>query len=139
MALTAGNIDDADDIVQTAMLKAIERKEQFRADTNLLAWVKTIVKHTFLDRQKSHSISRTDSLEFDTSVPGEQMGAVELAECQEWMDNNLTKLERQANYLHSIGYKYQEGADEMGITHTYYGVILRRSREKLEAIKKLDN
>lgn len=44
----ARNVDDADDLVQETMVKAIANASKFQAGTNLRAWLFTIMRNTFL-------------------------------------------------------------------------------------------
>ncbi|MGR3453736.1 sigma-70 family RNA polymerase sigma factor [Pseudooceanicola sp.] len=41
------NAEEADDLVQETLLKAIRHKEKFRTGTNLRAWLFTIMRNTF--------------------------------------------------------------------------------------------
>ncbi|QDL90400.1 sigma-70 family RNA polymerase sigma factor [Paroceanicella profunda] len=50
-ALTGG-WDDADDLVQDTLAKAIAHAEKFTRDTNLRAWLFTIMRNTFLNEIK---------------------------------------------------------------------------------------
>ena len=56
------NREDADDLVQSALLKALENWEKYERGSNIEAWLNTIVKNLFYDRIKSHSVSRTDQM-----------------------------------------------------------------------------
>ena len=81
------NQDDADDLVQQTSLKAIENADQFEEGTNMIAWLITIARNLYLDRQRSHAVSRTDSIDqmegFDVETPGDQVDFVELSELNE--------------------------------------------------------
>ena len=131
----ARNNHDADDIVQQSLLRAIERENQFQLGTNIEAWLITIVRNAFYDKQKSHSVSRTDSLEdmgpdFDIPVPGEQMETVELFEVKEFI-NDLPEQERAVISMYVEGMKYKEIADALGLTRGNAMVVLCRTRKKL--------
>jgi RNA polymerase sigma factor (sigma-70 family) len=43
------NPDQADDLLQDTLLKALIFRDKFRADTNFSAWVYTIMKNTFIN------------------------------------------------------------------------------------------
>jgi len=47
-SLTA-NIDDANDLVQDTYLKVLQNSSYYKEDTNLKAWVFTIMKNTFIN------------------------------------------------------------------------------------------
>jgi len=46
--------DDADDIVQTALTKALKKFSQFTPDSNFKAWTRRITKNTVTDWFKKH-------------------------------------------------------------------------------------
>jgi len=132
------NKADADDIVQQSLLRAIERENQFQLGTNIGAWLNTIIRNAFYDKQKSHSVSRTDSLEdmgpgFDLSVSGGQMETVELFEVKEFI-NDLPEQERAVVSMYIEGMKYKEIADALGLTRSNAMVVLCRTRKKLHEV-----
>ncbi len=50
--------DDAEDLVSDTVLRAFERREQYRLGTNIRAWLFTILYHVFVSRKR-----RTDARE----------------------------------------------------------------------------
>jgi len=48
----AGNLDRADDLVQTALLKALDNLGQFRPGTNMQAWLFTILRNQFMTQHR---------------------------------------------------------------------------------------
>ena len=61
----------ADDLVQSACLKALERWHQYQADTNLASWMFRIVQTTWLDEYRARHRHRTDA---DSDALPEQTG-----------------------------------------------------------------
>jgi RNA polymerase sigma-70 factor (ECF subfamily) len=49
-----GNATDADDLVQTAVERALARRSQWRADTHLHSWMFTLMKHLWIDDRRAH-------------------------------------------------------------------------------------
>ncbi len=47
--------EDADDLVQQTLLKAITNIDKFRPDTNLRAWLFTIMRNSFLTNIRKHN------------------------------------------------------------------------------------
>ncbi len=47
-----GNEEEAKDLLQETMLKAISYRTKFRAGTNLKAWLYTIMKNTFINKYR---------------------------------------------------------------------------------------
>ena len=43
------NMDDAKDLIQESMLKALMNKDQYTTGTNIKAWMFTIVRNTFIN------------------------------------------------------------------------------------------
>jgi RNA polymerase sigma factor (sigma-70 family) len=48
-----GNNDDADDLVQDTMIKAIRYETMYKEGTNLRGWLFTIMKNTFINNYRS--------------------------------------------------------------------------------------
>lgn len=48
-SIVSGNPGDADDFVQTALLKALEWRERLRPDTNLKAWLVRVIRNLAID------------------------------------------------------------------------------------------
>ena len=48
MSLTA-NSEDAKDLVQETLLKALTYQDKYQSDTNLKAWTFSIMKNTFIN------------------------------------------------------------------------------------------
>jgi RNA polymerase sigma-70 factor (ECF subfamily) len=47
-----GNRADAEDLVQLALMKALERRGRLRADSNLKAWLRTVMHHQVIDQTR---------------------------------------------------------------------------------------
>ena len=58
----------ADDLVQTACLKALERWHQWEPGTSLAGWMFRIVQTTWLDDYRAHKRHKTESMD-DESLP----------------------------------------------------------------------
>lgn len=43
------NMEDARDLTQESLLKALANRDQYKADTNFKAWLYTIVRNTFIN------------------------------------------------------------------------------------------
>jgi RNA polymerase sigma-70 factor (ECF subfamily) len=53
------NFDDAQDLYQETVLKALRYKDKFNAQTNLKAWMYTIMKNTFINDYRRRKMSKT--------------------------------------------------------------------------------
>ncbi len=69
--------DEADDLVQETLLKAIRHRKQFHQGTNLRAWLFTIMRNTFYNARAKSSRECTGSTDCVSSQ-------VSVASTQEW-------------------------------------------------------
>ena len=49
------NVHDAEDLVQSALLRAIEKKHMFKEGTNLYSWVSKIMFNMFVSKSEIKS------------------------------------------------------------------------------------
>ena len=126
---------DADDLVQTAIEKALNNSANFEQGTNMGAWLNTIIRNTFYDVQKSHAVSKTDAIGDDNfilenSITAENpaMNQIEVEEVQEFLFS-LPDNERSVVMLWAEGYSYEEIAQELSLSRGNAGVILCRARK----------
>ncbi len=135
--------DEAKDLVQETYYKALNNQDKFDNETNIKAWLYTIMKNTFINdyrrRVKKQAIFNKDIQEFvlnnkptDTS-PESDFNYRELS----LLINSLEPEFRIPFQMHDSGYKYQEIADELGL---HLGTVKSRihfSRQKLiDKLKK---
>lgn len=117
------NHEDAQDLLQETFLKAIKNRHRFLAQTNLKAWLYTIMKNTFINnyRRKVRSNTIVDqSQELYLINSADKTG---LQDPQ--ADTNMKEMERAINSLsedlrnpflmHFKGFKYKEIADDMDL------------------------
>lgn len=137
------NMEDAKDLVQETYFKALNNQDKFDEQTNIKAWMYTIMKNTFINdyrrRVKKQAIFNKDVQEFvlvskpAQSSPESDYNFRELTA----MVNSLEPEFRIPFQMHDNGYKYQEIADELGL---HLGTVKSRihfSRQKLiEKLKK---
>lgn len=142
-----GNEDDAKDLTQETYVKALIYRDKFVNNSNLKAWVYTIMKNIFINNYRRNKkaktiIDQTDNLYFLNSYveerhfsPESMMAAKELQAGIEALDKDF----RRAFDMYNDGYKYKEIADDLGLT---IGTVKSRifySRKKLmESLKEYD-
>jgi RNA polymerase sigma factor (sigma-70 family) len=117
------NREDAMDLLQETMLKALRSRSQFMDNTNFRAWTFTIMKNTFINSYRRHLHQRTVfdktpdahylSQNKDTfyDVPDSLYSAKELSA----LINRLGDEYRAPLQLHIAGYKYKEIAENLGL------------------------
>lgn len=137
------DMDDAKDLVQETYFKAIYNQDKFDEQTNIKAWMYTIMKNTFINdyrrRVKKQAIFNKDVQEFVLNSRPAQTSPESDYNFRELtaMVNSLEPEFRIPFQMHDSGYKYQEIADELGL---HLGTVKSRihfSRQKLmEKIKR---
>lgn len=113
--------DEAKDLLQETLLKAISNHDKFSEGTNLKAWLYTIMKNTFITNyhrlvKRKTFIDTTENLHYINTQIAENGGSTSLV-LQE-IDNALQMLsiEYKTPFLmYFNGYKYHEIADILNI------------------------
>ena len=122
----ARNPADAEDLVQETYLKAFRFAGQFEADTNLKAWLHTILHNTFLNmrRHAGRDPVSVDSEAVDSSAAqGGQSETPEQILIRDTLDadlqeaiNRLPEVFRQAVWLRDVEeFSYKEIAEMLAI------------------------
>lgn len=122
LSLTA-NREDAKDLLQETMLKAITYREQFVQYTNLKAWTYTIMKNTFINNYRRNirqntTFDSTKDLYYlnqnkDTGnmTPDSSISAQEINKIIDSLDEGF----RIPFKMHTEGYKYKEIAQKLNL------------------------
>ncbi|HCI55309.1 MAG TPA: RNA polymerase sigma factor [Bacteroidales bacterium] len=141
MSLTADR-NDASDLIQDTYLKAITFRNKFADNSNLKAWVFTIMKNTFINNyrrgvKENNLIDTTKDLYYvNLSVdkgfvsPESNYSAKEIIKAIEGLDDEF----KIPFIMHLEGYKYQEIAEKLNLK---IGTVKSRiffSRRKLMKI-----
>jgi RNA polymerase sigma factor (sigma-70 family) len=117
------NSDDADDLLQETMLKAIRYKDKFTDTTNLKAWLYTIMKNTFINeyrrKAKSQQIIDNTKESYFINVPQTQdLGSPISQISHRDILKEIWALEEDLRVPFERffeGYKYKEIADELNV------------------------
>lgn len=134
-----GNRHDAEELVQRACVRALERAHQLRADTSPLSWVFSIIHSIWLNelRQRNHRdrllLDWNDAL-METIADPRSTSETGLA-VRQIIDAvaRLPEPQRIALLLVSIdGFSYQEAADALDIP---VGTIMSRISRARKAIR----
>ncbi|TAE46520.1 MAG: RNA polymerase sigma factor [Bacteroidetes bacterium] len=115
--------EEANDLMQETLLKAIANQDKFTDGTNLKAWLYTIMKNTFITNyhrlvKRKTFIDTTDNLHFINSTThvtdnaaGGKMAMDEISDAI----RNLSYEYKTPFMMHFKGYKYFEIADILDI------------------------
>ncbi len=115
--------EEANDLMQETLLKAIANKDKFTEGTNLKAWLYTIMKNTFITNyhrlvKRKTFIDTTDNLHFiNSSKHITENGAGTNLAIDEINDaiRDLSYEYKTPFLMHYKGYKYFEIADILNI------------------------
>lgn len=115
--------EEANDLIQETLLKAIANREKFTDGTNLKAWLYTIMKNTFITNyhrlvKRKTFIDTTDNLHFiNSSKHITENGAGTKLAIDEINDaiKDLSYEYKTPFLMHFKGYKYFEIADILNI------------------------
>lgn len=115
---------DADDLLQDTYLKVMQYSSYFKSETNLKAWVYTIMKNTFINnyRRKQRSKIVVEQSEDLYHLNNMVTDASDAADAK-YYASEINKLilakdedQRKPFEMYLDGYKYQEIANEMNIS-----------------------
>ena len=122
----AKNSDDADDLVQQTVTKALSHRNNFVPGTNLKSWTFTILKNTFLSQARSSQRSPLgideDAALSDVPVSSSQEWTMHYKDVEKAIDS-LSPLYREALLLVASGASYQETAHRL---HCEIGTVKSR-------------
>lgn len=116
------NLEDAKDLTQETMLKAIRYKDYYKPKTNFKAWIFTIMKNTFINqyrrKKRSNTIfdNSTDLYLLNNSTENRDSPYNYMAdgEVNKKLDT-LSEEYKKPFELHYAGYKYKEIAEQLDI------------------------
>ena len=124
LSLTARN-DRADDLVQETLMKAWKYHDSFAADTNLRAWLYTILRNEFYSQLRKRKREVEDADGFYSSrvaIHPEQDGHLDMADLRIALAQ-LPEDQREAIVLiGASGFSYEEAAEICSVavgTHAF--------------------
>lgn len=140
------NSDDAKDLVQETVLKALSNEEKFKAGTNLKAWLYTIMRNTFINNynkvtKRSSGIDSSDYLKYlntDESYVTQNKGTSTFV--MHDINKAIAKLNEEHRtpfMMYYVGYKYTEIAEKLQIP---IGTVKNRihiARKELKLLLKV--
>lgn len=132
------NGQDAEDLVQDALLRAYEKRSTFRKGANLRNWLISILHNTHVDRLRAARARRQADMEeldeMSAVLPAGQEEAMRLADVRRAF---LDLPEEQRAALHLVAVEelsYQEAADALNIPLGTLMSRISRARARLRAL-----
>ncbi|GAB4409698.1 MAG: RNA polymerase sigma factor [Microscillaceae bacterium] len=117
------NDQDANDLIQDTLLKALTNQDKFKEGTNLKAWLYTIMKNTFITKkqkvvQRSTFLDSTENLHFlnsqEHTADNQAYSDFALADIHKALDH-LEESYRKPFVMHYRGFKYTEIATRLNL------------------------
>lgn len=131
-----GNAADAEDVLQTGLLKALQHGPALRDDTRLTAWFYRILRHAVIDHIRSRQAARAreHAWSLDPGLTDEPSAQDERALCR-CLEPLLSSLKpKQADLLRLVEFNDRpvaEAAASLGISANTASVTLHRARRQL--------
>lgn len=128
------NTSDADDLVQDCLVRALDQIDTLRADSDLRAWLFTIMHNIFAShwrRMKSRARILADQTEPEVAIPATQHASAEMQDVMRGLDT-LPQDQRQVILLVAVeGFLYDEVARMLDIPIGTVMSRLSRGRDRL--------
>jgi len=131
------NRDEALDLVQETIYKALKYNEKYREEVNFGGWVYTIMRNTFINqanrkkRARFRSLDETPSLANSTRHSLDSVSAYSGNKELELLILSLNESVRKPFVMSLSGFQYDEIAEEMGIPIGTVKSRIFRAREIL--------
>lgn len=117
------DVEEANDLLQDTMVKALMHRDKFTDGTNLKAWLYTIMKNTFITNyqklvRKRTFIDTTDNLHYINSTgsltQNDAIGTFTMDDINQAL-NDLDENHRLPFVMYFRGFKYHEIAEKLNI------------------------
>ncbi|MDB5260813.1 MAG: polymerase sigma factor [Adhaeribacter sp.] len=118
------DLDDAKDLIQETLLKALTNKDKFKAGTNLKAWLYTIMRNSFINNynkitKRSTTLDNTDQIKYLNTddryvahnAATSKFALKDINNAIEYLNDEY----RTPFMMYYTGYKYLEIADKLQI------------------------
>jgi RNA polymerase sigma factor (sigma-70 family) len=137
------NVEDAEDLLQDTMLKALRYKDYFQDGTNFKGWLYTIMRNIFLNNCKKQQLGRSifhgaelnDSMQLSAQADNNILRSIHHKDIQEAVSGLKDEL-RVPFQMAFEGYQYDEIASKMGVpTGTIKSRIFNARKSLMATLK----
>ncbi|HET8729449.1 MAG TPA: sigma-70 family RNA polymerase sigma factor [Alphaproteobacteria bacterium] len=134
-----GSADQADDLVQETIMRALRAQDQYQPQTNLKAWLFTILRNqhiTTMRRARFNTSSLDDCSEMVVSIPPSQYDKMQMRDVQAALMRLTAEHREVVMLIGAAGVSYEEAAQICGCP---IGTVKSRlSRARRELMEMLD-
>jgi len=134
------NASDADDLVQETCRRALEHQDQFIANTNLRAWLTSILRNAHRDRLRRAAFEVLSPLVGEILGPETELPADD-PDLPAWRwvgdddleaaQRNLPPLYREVYALREAGWVYEDIGRKLGVSVNTVATRIHRARQWL--------
>ena len=136
------NADEADDLVQETLLKALGALDKFTPGTNLRAWLFTILRNTFYSarrKSKRETLTEPEVVEAKLASKPEQDGRMDMRDFQQALFQ-LPEDQREALMLvGAAGVSYEDAAEICGCAIGTIKSRVNRARSRLAELMDVES
>lgn len=116
------DINDAEDLIQETIVRALVNEDKFQEGTNIRAWLFTIMKNIFINdyrkKSKRNAVISTSDSTYYLNVSGTISNAGERTFVMNDIRDALMKISNELRVpflMHYKGYKYYEIAEQLNL------------------------
>jgi RNA polymerase sigma factor (sigma-70 family) len=133
-----GTTEAAEDILQSAYLKSIEKGHQLRSEESVTAWFFALIRHSLIDHFRNPFNARTSQADLEWLDRVYEGGDEELSDstmgCVQFAMRSLREDDvRLITWVDLQGRSQEEVSRELGISTNALSVRLTRARKDLRA------
>lgn len=132
-----GSADQADDLVQETVMRALRAQDQYQPQTNLKAWLFTILRNqhiTTMRRARFNTSSLDDCAEIVVSIPASQHEALHVKDVQAALMRLTPEHREVVMLIGAAGISYEEASVICGCPVGTIKSRLSRARRELAAM-----
>ena len=127
--------DDADDLMQETLLKALCKYSYYSTDTNFNGWLYTIMHNTFVNKSRKESHCSAIEIEHCEHINNRIYIDCGHSYCELLsLVESLPDAYRAPLKMHVAGYKYHEIAQKLGISIGTVKSRIHTARQRLKAM-----
>jgi RNA polymerase sigma-70 factor (ECF subfamily) len=137
-----GNIDQADDLVQEAMVRGLTYINQFQPGTNIQAWLFTIMRnqfHTFYRKRRREVEDPDGGIAARLAVPPEQDGRVDVEDLKAALAQLPVEQREALLLVGPQGFSYEEAAAICGARIGTIKSRVNRARTRLAELLGIES
>jgi len=138
----SGSVDQADDLVQEAIVRGLTYFDRFQPGTNLQAWLFTILRNQFYSthRRRRREVEDPDgAMALTLSTPPEQHGRLDYADFRVALRKLSAEQREVLVLIGAEGLSYEEAARICGIKVGTIKSRVNRARARLAELLHLDD